>query len=78
MGKVNDGNTTKLIAESYKSEEINNPLDGLTPTQVENWVNNNVTDLASAKNALIKIGRVLIILQAEIDSMRYETWGADI
>ena len=37
-------------------------IDGLTPAQVETYIDNNVTDLASAKEVLKKMGKIILHL----------------
>lgn len=37
-------------------------LNGLTATQIENYITNNVTDLASAKEVLKKMAKIILML----------------
>ena len=37
-------------------------IEGLTPAQVETYIDNNVTDLASAKEVLKKMGKIILHL----------------
>lgn len=49
---------------------INNKvLSGMTPDQVEAWVNANVTKLTTAKTAVILVGRELAELRAVCEQM---------
>lgn len=50
-------------ADEYDTDKIRN----LTPAQIDNWIENNVIDLASAKTALKKIGRALIFLYKRLE-----------
>lgn len=62
----------KIVADmdKYDSEyESADKIQGLTPAQLDNWIDANVTDLASAKKALKVLGRsVLWLLQREIST----------
>jgi hypothetical protein len=52
-----------LIAPSKAQLTANgSQLRRITPDQAEQWITNNVTDLTSAKTALIRIARVLVYL----------------
>lgn len=44
----------KKINESF--------LNGLTDEQIENYINNNVTDLVSAKQVLIKMAKIIVYI----------------
>ncbi len=44
-----------------------NPFDGITLAQALTWVDNNVTDLASAKVALKQIVKALFMLKREVE-----------
>lgn len=44
-----------------------NPLDNLTMAQALAWVDANVTDLPSARNALKHLLKIILILRADLD-----------
>lgn len=46
-----------------------NPLAGLTVTQALAWIDNNVTDLATARTALKQMAKVLFILDRRVDRL---------
>lgn len=48
------------------------PLDGMTVSQVDAWINANVTDLASAKTALRIIGKLLFLIFAQLRQIQAE------
>jgi len=57
VGKyVNDVPKTCLVIDSVKEAKEADPrwvaLQNATPAQIETWINNNITDLASARNLL--------------------------
>jgi len=45
-----------------KADFKTSPFSNVTPAQAETWIENNVSDLASAKTALKKIAKVVIYL----------------
>lgn len=49
-------------AEANRQLGIANILSNLTPDQAVTWVENNVTNLATAKDLLILMVRVLIVV----------------
>ena len=54
--------TEDEIAQDEKdAEEASNPLSNVTYEQAETWIENNVTDLASAKVALKKIVKLILL-----------------
>lgn len=50
-------------ADAYDPDRIRD----LTPTQIDNWIDNNVTDLNSAKVALKKITRAVLFLYKRLE-----------
>lgn len=56
-----------LDDESDRSDFATSPFKGVTPDDADTWIQNNVTDLASAKVALRKMARVLIYLLRRSD-----------
>ena len=48
--------------DENKQEFDVNLLKGKTPAQAEDWIENNVTDLASAKDALKTIAKFLVAI----------------
>ena len=51
-----------IDADPDKEDFKSSVFAGVTPARAETWIDNNVTDLASAKNALKKIVKVLLYL----------------
>lgn len=56
-----------LDNEADKIDFATSPFKNLTPEQADTWIQNNVTDLASAKVALRRMARVLIYLLRRSD-----------
>lgn len=54
-------------SEQDKTDYTTSPFKNLTPDQADTWIQNNVTDLASAKIALRRIVKVLIYLVRRSD-----------
>jgi RecA-family ATPase len=50
-------------ADEYDTDHIRN----LTPTQIDTWIDNNVSDLVSAKSALKKMGRAILFLYKRLE-----------
>jgi hypothetical protein len=56
----------KLRADQVTATTVGEPLKRLTLAEALTWVETNVTDLASARNALKEIAKVLFLLQGEV------------
>ncbi|HEB27975.1 MAG TPA: hypothetical protein ENI05_09405 [Porticoccus sp.] len=46
------------------------PLSGKTQQQARDWINDNVTDLTTAKEKMADIAAMMVILQKQIDYLR--------
>jgi hypothetical protein len=55
------------IAEFTNAIQIRKQISNLSYTQVENYIENNVTDLESAKSVLKMYGKVILALSKQID-----------
>lgn len=53
--------------ERDESERLSSPLSGKTPKQAAQWVQDNVNDLATAKDVLKKMAAYIVLLQNQID-----------
>jgi hypothetical protein len=57
--------------EAAKAElSLTGALRNATPQQAVNWIDANVTDLASAKTALKLMARMLIVLRDQMKQLR--------
>lgn len=52
----------KAVAEELADETAASPLNGITFAQVDTFVENNVTDLTSAKDILKKFGKAILLV----------------
>jgi hypothetical protein len=60
--------TLKIGDDTYQEEYDNqNPIWGMEISQIDAWIENNVTDLASAKEALKYAARGIKSNRAKID-----------
>jgi hypothetical protein len=59
--------TKPTIAEITNAIQIRKQISNLSYAQVENYIENNVTDLESAKSVLKMYGKVILALSKQID-----------
>jgi hypothetical protein len=59
--------TKPTIAEYTNAIQTRKQISNLSYSQVENYIENNVTDLESAKSALKMYGKVILALSKQID-----------
>jgi hypothetical protein len=51
-------------------EEQQAPLTGMTYQQARDWINNHITDLATAKERMADMAAMMVLLQKQIDDLR--------
>jgi len=59
--KDSDEAAAQAAQNIIDNENATNPLSNITFEQAETWIDNNVIDLATAKTALKKLARLIII-----------------
>jgi len=62
---ISGDDAAELLA-TYREAMQSNPVYNKSPAQVESWLQSNVTDLGTAKSALVLIGGVLALHDAVI------------
>lgn len=67
----------KKFLARLRAAVATNPLRGKTPDQVEAYIESNVTDLASAKDTLKTMGRVLALHDALITELLKREFGEE-
>ncbi len=55
--------------EAAKHERLNNILSKATPAKAATWIDNNVTDLPSAKAALKHMARLLVAVNKRLEEL---------
>lgn len=68
--KVHISTAEGAAARADKQAAAGGALEGITYPQAEQWLETNVTSLATAKTALKHIVRMLFIQQAEINRLK--------
>jgi hypothetical protein len=69
----NQVSVTSTEGDAFRQTQTaanNNPLNGLTLAQALTYIDNNVTDLASARTALKHLTRLVFLLRAEYERGR--------
>lgn len=64
---VNHASASEYVAKQQFIRTTLNALETMTPQEAAAWVNDNVTDLASAKDLLRRMAAVLVFLWQERD-----------
>jgi len=62
VSSINNIDNGPLETEQEKINYTNNPLSQLTPDQAGQWVDDNVTDMESAKIAIKQMAKALVTL----------------
>jgi len=65
--QVPDPDPVEVAKASDREEFKTSTFKNMTPAEADQWIQNNVTDLASAKVALRKMSRVLMYLVRRSD-----------
>ncbi len=70
MSFISDRQRAATLASEAESSESGNILQGKTPAQARDYIDANVSDLASAKTALKNVAGLLVVLQVQIDELK--------
>jgi hypothetical protein len=57
--------TNKIEQVKSKQVEVGIILENLTYNQIDNYIDNNITDLASAKEFLKKLSKVVLYIERD-------------
>ena len=77
MTKVRVGDEDALLIKQYKALQATNPMNGMSPEEVDGWILANITDLASAKVALRHVGKILAMHDLYLDVLARQIYHLD-
>lgn len=69
MARHISGDSQAEVVAAYKAAQATNPISGMTPAEVDAWINANVNTLSEAKVALRRVGAILAVHDAVLDAL---------